>query len=363
MPVLSRALVAALAAATTVSAAPADAAPTSTPIDDERCARNADVGTITYLTGYGYAAAASMVEVFVALERGYYDDLCLDVEVRPAFSTANYPLIADGEFEFASAGSFSELVSFALVNDADLVALSVGGRMPIEVLIAKPGTAETLEDFADTTIGVKRRLPSGVAAMLAGAGLVEQRDYTTVLVDGFDPLAHIAIDAIDAFPGYRSFEPGVLDRAGEDFNVFDPADYDVPGSFGVIYGNDEFVAAHPEVATDFVRATLRGLHDAVADPDAAVDIAIGLSTAAGNPNYLTEEGERFRWQTDSETLRSAVTDDAPLGVPVLELLQAELDAHAAVGIYPDGAPDAATFVATDPISSIYDDSGTLIWPG
>ena len=44
--------------------------------------------------------------------------------------------------------------------------------------------------------------------MLAGAGLVEGEDYETVLLDGFDPLAHIAIDGIVGFPGYKSNEPG-----------------------------------------------------------------------------------------------------------------------------------------------------------
>ena len=48
---------------------------------EERCAQNRDAGTITYLTGFDYAAAASMVDVFVAEERGYYDELCLDVDV------------------------------------------------------------------------------------------------------------------------------------------------------------------------------------------------------------------------------------------------------------------------------------------
>ncbi len=78
-------------------------------------------GTITYLTGFDFAATASIVDVLVAEEKGYYDAMCLDVEVTPSFSTANYPLVAENDAQFASGGSFSEVVSFSAANDADLV--------------------------------------------------------------------------------------------------------------------------------------------------------------------------------------------------------------------------------------------------
>ena len=59
-----------------------------------------------------------------------------------SFSTANYPLIAGGEAQFASGGSFSEVSTSPSANDADLVAVVVEGRSPIDALILKPGTAD-----------------------------------------------------------------------------------------------------------------------------------------------------------------------------------------------------------------------------
>ena len=88
------------------------------PLPDERCAANEAAGTIDYFTGFDYAAAASILEVIVADERGYYDDLCLDVVITPGASTTNYALVAANEAQFASAGSFSELASFAEANEA-----------------------------------------------------------------------------------------------------------------------------------------------------------------------------------------------------------------------------------------------------
>ena len=75
--------------------------------------------------------------------------------------------------------------------------------------------------------------------------------------------------SIDGFPGYKSNEPGQLERAGIDFDLFDPTAYDVPGSFGVLYTNRTFLTEHPSAAQDFMRAAMAGLADAISDPAAA----------------------------------------------------------------------------------------------
>ena len=329
---------------------------------EERCAQNREAGTITFLTGFDYAAAASMVDVFVAEERGYYDELCLDVEVIASFSTANYPLIASGEAQVASAGSFSEMINFGSANDAELVAVVVEGRFPIDALILKPGTATALDDLDGSTIGVKGTMTTAVRAMLAGAGLVEGDDYDTVLLDGFDPIAHIAIDEIDGFPGYKSNEPGTLERAGIDFEMFDPIDYNVPGSFGVIYTSRQFLDDHPVAAQDFVRATMRGLAEALADPDAAAESAFALAEAGGNPSFLSIEGETFRWQTDAALLRESYAAGDPYGVPDLTLLQAEVDAYAEVGVFTEELPELSEVADLALAASVYDEAGAVIWP-
>jgi len=353
--------------ATATSEAPSAGADTDVvageALPDERCTTNEAAGTITYLTGFDFAAAASIVEVIVADEKGYYDELCLDVDVVSSFSTANYPLIAENDAQFASGGSFSEVVAFADANDAEFVVTAVQGHTAIDALIVKPGEAEVLPDLAGTTIGVKGKLPPSVAAMLASEGLVEGEDFDTVLLDGFDPVAHIAIESIVGFPGWKSNEPGALERAGIDFDLFDPLDYDIPGSFGVIYTNAEFVAEHPTAAEDFMRATMLGLADAIADPEEAANIAVERINAGGNPNFLSPEGEVFRWTTDATLIVATTPEGMPLGMPDDAGLQAELDAYAEVGLFGDAeTPDAASRLGNDILASIYDADGNVIWP-
>lgn len=231
----------------------------------------------------------------------------------------------------------------------------------IDSLIVKPGVAAELADLAGTTIGVKGKLPPSVAAMLATAGLVEGDDYTTVLLEGFDPLAHFAIDSIAGFPGYKSNEPGALERAGIEFDLFDPIDYDIPGSFGVIFTSGSFAAANPTVLEDFMRATMMGLADAIADPDAAVAAAVALINANGNPNFLSIEGEAFRWTTDAALVAGLAPEGTGIGVPDAAGLQRELDTYAEFGIFGDDRPTATDHIS-DVLTRVYDDTGAVIWP-
>ncbi len=328
----------------------------------DRCAANEAAGTITYLTGFDFAATASIVDIIVAETEGYYEALCLDVEITPSFSTANYPLIAENDAQFASGGSFSEVVAFADANDAEFVVTAVEGPTAIDSLIVKPGVAAELGDLAGSTIGVKGKLPPSVAAMLATAGLVENEDYETVLLDGFDPTAHIAIESIDGFPGYKSNEPGALERAGIELDLFDPLDYDIPGSFGIIYGNQQFIDEHPTAAEDFMRATMLGLADAIADPEAAANTAVELINSGGNPNFLSPEGEVFRWTTDAALISELTPAGTGFGVGSADALQNELDTYAQVGLFGDADTPMATDYLSDILERIYDADAMVIWP-
>ena len=301
-------------------------------ISPERCQANKEAGKITYLTGFDFAAAASIVEVIVAQKKGYFDKMCLTVDVKPSFSTANYPLVAGNEAQFSSSGSFSELAEYSAANSANLVGMSVDGRTAIDTLIAKPDKVSKYEDLKGQTIGVKGKIPPSIKALLASHSLVEGTDYQTVLIDGYDPKVHIALPSIVAFPGWKSNEPGQLDAAGITYNTFDPTAEKIPGSFGLIYTNKKFLSEHPTAAQDFMRAVMKGLADAIADPEAAAAICIEAINAGGNPNYLSPDGEKFRWATESALIKSLTPAGVGFGTPDVTGLQAEVDAYAKAGV-------------------------------
>ncbi len=363
--------------ATTGSVAPTDAATTAVPstipaispveagqpFPADRCEANKAAGTITYLSSFDFSASASIVDVLVAKQKGYFDDLCLDVNVKASFSTDNYPLIAANEAQFSSGGSFSEVVDYAGRNDAGFVALGVEGRTGIDALIVKDGASTELSDLKGKTIGVKGAITPSVAAMLKKSGLTEGTDYQTVLLDGFDPKVHIAIPEIVGFPGFKSNEPLQLQAAGIPFKLYDPASYGIPGSFGVLYTNSTFLGDFPTASEDFMRAAMKGLADALADPQAAAGIAVDMINANGNANHLSPEGEIARWGVESKlVLDSTRVSDLPVGVPDPKLLEQEVNTYAEIGLFDGQVPDITSILDEALVKGLYDDNAKIIWP-
>ena len=326
-------------------------------ISADRCAANKKAGKITYLSGFDFAASASIVDVVVAKDKGYYDKMCLDVDLKSGFSTTDYPLIAANTAQFGSGGNYTELVQ-QNKDGAHFVALAVEGKTGIDALVVKDGI-NTLTDLKGKTIGVKGALPPGEIAMLLKAGL-QPTDYKTVLLDGFDPIAQMQLP-IDALPVFKSNEPHQLDAAGVKYKLFDPKASGIPGSFGILYSNAKFVNEHPTAAQDFMRATMKGLADAIADPTAAAATSFKLITAGGNPNYLSDAGEQYRWGVEAKL----VTDNTPAGEGIGLVhaadLQAEINAYTAAGVFTT-APSIAGTYDESILAGVYGPDGKVIWP-
>ena len=341
--------------------APSTGEVTAAGIPPARCAANKAAGRITYLSGFDFSASASIVEVIVAEQKGYFEKMCLDVDLKASFSTANYPLVAANEAQFASAGSYAEIADYDQANDAGLVVVAIDGKTAIDSLIVKQGEGTALTDLEGKTIGVKGKLPPSIKAMLAKAGMVEGKDYTTVGIEGFDPLVHINLPGLAGFPGYKSNEPGTLERAGIPFTLFDPSKNGIPGSFGVIYTNAGFLTEHPTAAQDFVRASMRGMEDALADPNAAAQAAVDLINANGNKSFLSPEGEQFRWTTESGLVTQFTPKGQPVGLIDPADLQSQIDAYDAVGIFTEKPTIEGTYDA-ELIAGVYGPDGKVVWP-
>jgi NitT/TauT family transport system substrate-binding protein len=349
------------AVTTATSPTTADPGVTMQAISADRCNQNKAAGKITFLTSFDFSAAASILDVTVAKQKGYFATMCLDVDLKAGFSTTNYPLVAAGQAQMSSAGSFTEIANYAK-DGAQFVGVLDYGKIPIEALLVRDdGKINTLADLKGKTIGVKGDIPPSIVAMLSKAGLQRGVDYKEVQLDGFDPKAHLQ-QAIDALPVYKSNEPGQLDAAGIKYKLFDPAQMAIPGSFGVIYTTPDFLAKHPTAVQDFARASLRGYEDAIADPAGAVKIAIDKINAAGNQAFLTEAGETYRWQQESKAVKDGTPAGQGVGLVDPNLVKAEFDAYAAAKIFPNGEPDPTKVEDAAVAKPLYDASTKLIWP-
>ena len=111
-----------------------------------------------------------------------------------------------------------------------------------------------------------------------------------------------------------------------------------------------------------MRAAMKGLADAIADPDAAADIAVGMINANGNALFLSPEGEIARWGVESKLVTGSSGSDLPIGAPDIKLLENEVTTYAEIGLFDGRVPDITTLVNTTIVQSLYDSSGKVIWP-
>lgn len=324
----------------------------------ERCEANRAAGTLTFMTGFDYAAAAGIIEIVAASAEGYFDEMCLDVELQPGFAPGNTTSLAAGATQLSVAASFGELVRLNVNGGTDMIAFSQLGHTAVSGLVVPAGAIGSLSDLAGKTVGIKGDLPAAIEAMLASEGILRD-DITELLLDGFNPVEHLAL-GIDALPVYKSNEPAVLDREGIGFDLYDPLDYGVPASFAVAVNTPDFYEQYPTVVEDFVRAQLRGYYYAAANPEAAVASAFELINAAGNPLYLAEAHELNRWGVEQSMIENVTPDGLLIGQLNPETLGAEVELLTSLGVFEE-MPDWESMIDTTVVPKLYDDNGDLIW--
>jgi NitT/TauT family transport system substrate-binding protein len=105
-----------------------------------------------------------------------------------------------------------------------------------------------------------------------------------------------------------------------------------------------------------------GLADAIADPEAAANAAVELINSGGNPNFLSPDGEVFRWMTDAALISELSPAGTGFGVASVEALQNELDTYAEVGLFGDAGTPSASDYLSDILGRIYDADAHVIWP-
>jgi ABC-type nitrate/sulfonate/bicarbonate transport system substrate-binding protein len=264
-----------------------------------------------------------------------------------------------GQAQFGSADSFGEMVKTNVTGQGDLVAIAHYGKTAVQaLLVPADGKVKTLNDLPGTTMGIKGDIPYSLQSMLGVAG-VKRGSFKELLLDGFDPVSHLKL-GIDSLPVYKSNEPITLDRAGIKYRLFDPLDYNVPASFGVMFTSRSFLKAHPQAVRDFLRASYRAYNDSVADPTTAVNYAVTAINAAGNPNFLSTQTEGPRWQVESGLVAKSTPAGQGPGIPDLAKLAAEIDQLTQVGVFKT-KPDWQTMVDGDLGRSLYNGT-TVVWP-
>jgi ABC-type nitrate/sulfonate/bicarbonate transport system substrate-binding protein len=329
-------------------------------ISSARCKSNAAAGTINYISPFGYDAAATIMEVFMAQHLGYFKALCLKVSFNATSFTAEQ-LVSSGRGTVTAIGSAADHI-LATAAGANLTAVATMGDTDPHAIYAQPKIT-SLKQLSGGTLGYHINITPAAIAMLVKAG-VDPSTVKFILLTSFDPTV-VTRGQIDAAVGFQSNEPLQLKAAGTPFTEFLPSQFGVKGTYGVMQFNTTFYKKHRQAVADFMRADLRALAYCVAHKVKCVQYVSQLAAAANQGAAFAYARQLTTWNYESQYV---VNDKVGgFGVQTLAEWQPEYQEVQKYG-------QMAGLTASDkirPLNSVMDTTlvaslynGTkLIWPG
>lgn len=267
-------------------------------------AQETPVESVSINLPMGYIADPQYAPFYVAVEKGYYAEEGLDVTFDYSFETDGMALVGAGERPFAIVSG--EQVILARAQDLPVVyVLEWFQKFPIAVISKSGADINTPQDLAGRNVG----LPGFFGASYVGyLGLLAANDLTQDDVNasdiGFTQVESLLNDQAEAVIGYANNEPIQLAGRGEDVNVLYVSDYIDMVANGIIT-NETVIAENPELVEGFVRATLRGLADTLADPDEAYEISKNFVEGLDDSRKPVLEASLPMWEAEMLGLTTA----------------------------------------------------------
>lgn len=278
-----------------------------------------EADTVVFMAGFRPQANLPFVAVYVADDQGFYEDEGLVVDIQHSPGGAQHiDLLESGEVDFTTgtASGFIGRRSARLDNGGELELKAIalfGQRGDRGYVVSRSSKIEGPADFAGRTIGrTSSNPPPELLAMLAAAGLTP--DDVSLERVGFGEIDRFLVGEIDVYPVFLNNEPDTLRRDGQDVVVIDPADFAIPTLGLTMLARDE-TAADTDLATRFLRATMRGAIFASQNVDEAVSITLKFDPE------LDADHQSFLLETE---LENAARSDG-MGRGTVEQWQALID--------------------------------------
>jgi NitT/TauT family transport system substrate-binding protein len=220
----------------------------------------------------GYIADPQYAPFYVAVDKGYFAEEGLEIEFDYSFETDGIALVGANELPLAIVSG--EQVLLARAEGLPVVyVLEWFQKYPVAVVSKAEADIVAPADLAGRDVGLPGFFGAsyvGFAGLLAAEGMtlddVEANDI------GFNQVESLLTDQSEAVVGYVNNEPLQLEAQGVPVNVIGVGDHTDMVANGII-SNEETIANDPALVEGFVRATLRGLADTLADPDEAFEIS------------------------------------------------------------------------------------------
>jgi NitT/TauT family transport system substrate-binding protein len=211
---------------------------------------------------------------FIALDKGFYKQLDLDVEVIFASGGVATPALISGTLDFSTSGGAA---TSAIIKSAPLkVIMNTSDTVPWKLWTKQPGIAK-LEDLKGKPVGVQARgdlFELSMRAVLRKAGL--PGDFVIYMPLGFGGTQRMAVIQAGTLPGILityleeeiARQQGFLTGAREIMDI----GKEVKIPYNGIATTDSILQTRRDLAERFAQGTLMGVRYMVAQRDGALDV-------------------------------------------------------------------------------------------
>lgn len=257
--------------------------------------------------------------LYVALDKGYYKEEGLDVEiVQPSDGSAS-TLIATGKGDFGV--SYQEDVTYALTSDEPLPIKAIATIIQHNTSgFASPSSKniKTVKDFENKTYGGwgAESEKATLNAVMSNNGA----DFNTVKLvdigeDDFFTSTKGEVDISNVFEGWTCIE-GKL--RGEDVNFIATRDLDKRLDYytPLLITNNSILNDNPDLVKKFLSATTKGYEDCISQPEESAKILlkyapeINEDLAIESQKYLADKyiDDASRWGEMKDSVWNNYTD-------------------------------------------------------
>ncbi|HBT17573.1 MAG TPA: hypothetical protein DEB05_11540 [Firmicutes bacterium] len=222
---------------------------------------------------------------YVAEEKGFFREEGLEVAFDYRMDIDALQLVATGKMDYAIAGGDQVLIARA--QEIPVVYLmSLYADFPPSIIAKADSGIKTAQDLKGKQVGLPLYGTNlmAVKAIIKRAGL-EEKDVNLVDI-GYTQIPSLVEGKVDAVVGFANNEPVKLKAMGIAINKINSWDYFSLVGHGLISG-EEKIASNPQQVKRLVRASLKGLEYALANPEKTFEICL---------KYLPELGEEQKEQ-------------------------------------------------------------------